>query len=195
VRFASAGRFDAGGEYLVCVADLSGVPQVWGVGRRGWPELLLAPPDRAQTVYLGPRSGQLAVGADVDGNEHTQLLYVPESGATWRALTDDPERIHTFGSFSSDGRQISFAANTRSTRWFDISVLTGRSMARRRAFLLELSPGAVARGSARRAAAATAQHTWRGKLRETRVDARCSGAVLRERLSTRARGTGADRDR
>ena len=120
VRYAYAGRFDAGGRHLVFVSDLGGVPQAWGVGERGWPELLLAPPDRAQTIYPGPRPGQLIVGADVGGNEHTHLLYANEPGAAWRALTERPDRIHNFGSFSPDGSAISFAANTRDQRWFDI---------------------------------------------------------------------------
>jgi hypothetical protein len=122
VRSAFAGQFDAGGNYLVCVADLAGVPQVWGVAPHGWPELLVAPPDRAQAVYVGPRTGQLAVGADVGGNEHTQLLYLDQPGAAWRALTDDRDHIHNFGSFSRDGAVISFAANMGSTRWFDVYV-------------------------------------------------------------------------
>ncbi len=120
VRSAYAGRFDASG-YLVFVADLGGVPQVWGVDGSGWPELLVAPPDRAQTVFPGPRPGQLVVGADVGGNEHTQMLYSDAGpGAPRRALTNTPDRIHTFGSFAANAKTISFAANTRNPRWFDI---------------------------------------------------------------------------
>src|SRR5579871_5636891 len=122
VRYAYAGQFDAGGQHLVFVADLGGVPQVWGIGQQGWPELLLAPPDRAQTLHTGLRPGQLAITADVGGNEHSQVLYVDGPGQAWRALTDDPTRIHHFGSFSADGQRISFAANTRDHRWFDIYV-------------------------------------------------------------------------
>jgi dipeptidyl aminopeptidase/acylaminoacyl peptidase len=119
VRSAYAGRFDANGQ-LVFVADLAGVPQVWAVGDTGWPELLVAPPDRAQTIAPGRQPGQLLVGADVGGNEHTQLLYADGSDSTWRALTDAPDRIHAAGGFSADGSTISFAANTRTPRWFDI---------------------------------------------------------------------------
>jgi len=121
VRSAYAGHFDAGG-YLVFVADLAGVPQVWGVSTAGWPELLVAPPDRAQTIHPGPRPGQLVVGADIGGNEHTQLLYTDAPGDAWQALTDSPERIHAAGSFAPDGNHLSFAANTRNPRWFDIFV-------------------------------------------------------------------------
>jgi dipeptidyl aminopeptidase/acylaminoacyl peptidase len=122
VRSAYAGQFDADGTHLVFVADLSGVPQVWRVAASGWPQLQVAPPDRAQTVHVGPRPGQLAVGADVGGNEHTQVLYVSGPGADWQALTDDAAHIHNFGSFSSDGAAISYAANTRTGRWFDVYV-------------------------------------------------------------------------
>src|SRR4030088_3597457 len=97
VRSASAGQFDASGGHLAFVADLGGVPQVWGVGQRGWPELLVAPPDRAQTIAVGPRTGQLAGGADVGGREHTQLLYVSSPGEAWRPLTDNPQAIHHLG--------------------------------------------------------------------------------------------------
>src|SRR5713226_661240 len=120
VRSAYAGRFDASGEHLVFVADLGGVPQAWGVAEKGWPGLLLAPPDRVQSIHPGPRSGQLAVGADIGGNEHTQLLSAQAPGDPWSALTDNPERIHSFGAFASNGATISFAANTRAPRWFDI---------------------------------------------------------------------------
>jgi dipeptidyl aminopeptidase/acylaminoacyl peptidase len=120
VRSAYAGRFDASGQHLTFIADLGGVPQAWGVAEKGWPELLLAPPDRVQTIHPGPRSGQLVVGADIGGNEHTQLLYSRAPGDPWRTLTDNSERIHSFGGFSSDGTTISFSANTRTSRWFDI---------------------------------------------------------------------------
>ena len=118
VRSAYAGRFDADGEHLVFIADLSGVPQVWSVAQGGWPELQVAPPDRAQTLYVGPKPGQLVVGAD----EHTQLLYVDAPGGGWQDLTDDAEHIHNFGSFRPDGGAISYAANTRTGRWFDVYV-------------------------------------------------------------------------
>src|ERR1044072_642400 len=104
-RSASAGGFEAGGQ-LVFVSDLGGVPQVWGLSGERWPELLLAPPDRAQTIHPGPRPGQLIVGCDIGGNEHTQLLLLDESGSGWTALTDDADHIYNFGAWSADGARI-----------------------------------------------------------------------------------------
>jgi dipeptidyl aminopeptidase/acylaminoacyl peptidase len=121
-RSAYAGRFDASGQHLYFVSDLSGVPQVWAGSGDAWPELLVAPPDRAQDIHPGPRPGQLIVGTDVGGNEHTQLLYMPEPGAPYQALTEDASKIHNFGAWSTDGRRIAYAANTRTTRWFDVYV-------------------------------------------------------------------------
>jgi dipeptidyl aminopeptidase/acylaminoacyl peptidase len=122
VRSAYAGRFDAGGDQLLAIADLSGVPQVWGMRPGDWPELLVAPTDRAQTIWPGPRPGQLVVGADIGGDERTQLLYVPEEGAAWQPLTGSLAHIHQFGGWSADGNRIAYAANLRDQRWFDVYV-------------------------------------------------------------------------
>jgi dipeptidyl aminopeptidase/acylaminoacyl peptidase len=150
-RSAYAGRFDAGGTQLYFVSDLTGVPQVWAHAGDAWPELVVAPPDRAQDIHPGPRPGQLIVGADVGGDEHSQLLYVPELGAPYQYLTHDPSTIHTFGSFSPDGQHIAYSANTRTTRWADI-------------FLRELSSGetrcVLEHDSTNRAVAFTPDGRW-----------------------------------
>ncbi len=122
VGSAYGGRFDASGERVLAIADLSGVPQVWGVRAGDWPELAVAPTDRAQTVWPGPRPGQLVVGADVGGDERTQLLYVPEEGARWQPLTESLAHIHQFGGWSADGNRVAYAANLRDQRWFDVYV-------------------------------------------------------------------------
>ncbi len=121
-RAAVAGRFDADGRRLYTVLDLGPVPQVWAVGDDPWPELVVAPPDRAQEIFPGPRPGQLVVGADVGGDERTQLLLVRRPGAQWEPLTDDPIHIHRFGSWSPDGRRVAYASNARTGRWFDVYV-------------------------------------------------------------------------
>ncbi len=121
-RSAIAGRFDADGRRLYTVLDLGPVPQVWAVGEEPWPELVVAPPDRAQTIYPGPLPGQLAIGADVGGDEHTQILLVRRSVAQWEPLTDDPQHIYRFGSWAPDGRRVSYSSSLRTGRWFDVYV-------------------------------------------------------------------------
>ena len=122
VRSAYAGRFDAQG-YLVFVADLAGVPQVWGVGETGWPELLVAPPDRAQTVHPRPASRPARRRCRHRRQRALAALYVDAPGAAWRALSHDPDVIHSAGAFTADGTTFSFAANSRTQRWFDVYVL------------------------------------------------------------------------
>ncbi len=119
VRAAYGGRFDATGR-LVFVSDLGGVPQVWALTREGWPELLVAPPDRAIAVHPGRRAGQLIVSVDVGGNERLGFLSLEGTRAV--PLTEAPDRIHAFGSWSADGGRIAYAANTRNERWFDVYV-------------------------------------------------------------------------
>src|SRR5690348_10466474 len=106
VRSAYGGRFDASGERVLAIADLSGVPQVWSVRPGDWPELVVAPADRAQTIWPGPRPGQLVVGTDIGGDERSQLLYVPQDGASGQPLTASLAHIHRFGGWSADGSRI-----------------------------------------------------------------------------------------
>ncbi len=129
IRSAYGGRFDAGGRTLLFVADIAGVPQVWALRPGAWPELVVAPNDRAQSIHPGPRPGQLIVAADSVGNEQTQLLLARDGAVT--ALVDDPAHVHRFGSWSTDGRLLSYAANTRDPRWFDVYVRDTESGATR----------------------------------------------------------------
>lgn len=124
-RWAYGGRFDADGKRLYFVSDLAGVPQVWAAGSERWPELVVATPDRAQAVYPGPRAGTLVVMHDVGGDERNQLLLV--DGARRQPLTDAPTRVHHFGDWSADGWRVSFNANGRDSRWFDVYVRDLRS--------------------------------------------------------------------
>lgn len=121
MRSAYAGQFGADGG-LLAISDLANVPQVWSVSNGAWPELVVAPPDRAQVLHTGPRPGQMAVGADVGGNEQTQILLVERPAGQWRPLTEDPGTINHFGTWSQDGRRFSFASNRRAGRWFDVYV-------------------------------------------------------------------------
>ena len=88
----------------------------------GWPELLVAPPDRAQTIHPGPLPGSSSSAPTSAATSTPSCCTSDAPGDAWQALTDDPEHIHNFGSFSPDGASISFAANTRTGRWFDVYV-------------------------------------------------------------------------
>ena len=120
IRSASAGRFGADG-VLHFVADLTGVPQAWALrGTARWPELVLAPADRVQTIHPGPRAGLLVAGTDVGGNEQTQLVLVNDGAAS--IVIDDPAHVYRFGAWSPDAQSFAFVANTRDPRWFDVHV-------------------------------------------------------------------------
>lgn len=119
VRLASAGRFDADGT-LLFVSDLAGAPHVWALRPASWPEVVVAPDDRAQRIFPGPRPGLLGVEWDRGGNERSQLLVVRDGEAT--AVTNDPAHVHHFGAWSPDGRRFAFASNARDPRWFDVLI-------------------------------------------------------------------------
>lgn len=120
VRWAYGGRFDADGKRLHFVSDLAGVPQAWATTGRGWPALVAAPNDRVQSIHPGPGPGKLVVVADVGGNERSRLVLVDGTQVT--PLSEAPDSIHSFGDWSPDGARVSYSANLRDARWFDVHV-------------------------------------------------------------------------
>ena len=78
---------------------------------------------------IGPRRSILAriqassSSAPTSAATSTPSCSTPTApGNPWRALTDDPDRIHTFGSFSADGGDDQLRGQHAHPRWFDIYV-------------------------------------------------------------------------
>ncbi|MCC6174214.1 MAG: S9 family peptidase [Chloroflexi bacterium] len=133
-RAAYAPTFDAGGDRLYFLSDLSGAQQLWSLPLgvpAAWPEPLTAGLDRVTAAYPSPRPGRLVVAADVGGDERTQFHLLDRPGAQPRLLTDAPRTIHTFGGWHPDGRTMAFSANDRDPRFFDVSLLDVESGERR----------------------------------------------------------------
>jgi dipeptidyl aminopeptidase/acylaminoacyl peptidase len=126
VRSAFGPAVDAGGDRVSFISDLTGSPRLWGVpaGVSGaWPEPVAVGVDRVQTVHPSPRPGRVLFGADVGGNERTQLYLVDGVGRFARPLTDAPTAIHQVGGWHPDGRTVAFSTNERDPRHFDVYVL------------------------------------------------------------------------
>jgi len=123
VQSAYAPSFSHDGNHLRFIADITGQPQVFQIDCPGaWPEQLTFGPERVGTVKSSLARPELVFGMDAGGNERQQLYYLSDDGADVRALTDEPEAIHTFGAFSPDGSQIAYAANRRHAAHFDVFI-------------------------------------------------------------------------
>ena len=66
---------------------------------------------------------ELLYVTDDGGDEQYQLHLLNLATAASRPLAVAPGRIHNFGAWSADGRLLSFAANRRDVRFFDVWVI------------------------------------------------------------------------
>src|SRR5215212_10060763 len=132
-RSAYGATFDATGDRLYFVSDLSGTPQLWSVlpgAIESWPEPVAVNLDRVMLAVPSSKPGRLVLGADIGGNERMQLYLIDGLGVAPRLLTSEPTAIHTFGGWHPDGKQIVFSSNERDPRFFDVFTLDVETGAR-----------------------------------------------------------------
>jgi dipeptidyl aminopeptidase/acylaminoacyl peptidase len=123
VRSARTPSFGPDGERLSFLMDTTGVPQVWRLDAPGaWPQQLTFEGERVSFASWSPERDELVFGMDQSGDEHTQLFRLDGDGETVTPLTDDPDAIHNWGGWSSDGERFAFSTNRRDESVFDIYV-------------------------------------------------------------------------
>ena len=123
VRSASAPAFSANGQRVVFLWDITGVPQLWAVDvDGGWPDQLTVYSERVMALFNSPVSDQTVFGMDSGGDERQQLYLLSGNGESIKALTANPQAIHTPGAWTPDGTSFVYASNRRHPALFDIYV-------------------------------------------------------------------------
>ncbi len=74
-------------------------------------------------LAMRPGHNELMFIADDGGDEQFQLHLIDLDSAVPRAVASAPQVIHNFGSWSSDGRLLSYGSNKRARQFFDVYVL------------------------------------------------------------------------
>ncbi|MGE5653149.1 MAG: prolyl oligopeptidase family serine peptidase, partial [Bacillota bacterium] len=121
VRNAGSPTWSPDGERIAYLTNITGVPQVWQVGRKGgYPQQITYLRERISLVTYSPRQDMLIYGMDHGGNERQQLYALSMDGSDARDLSGEPEVVHHFGGWSPDGTQICLASNQRHPAFFDI---------------------------------------------------------------------------
>jgi len=78
-------------------------------------------------LAIRPGYNELMYIADDGGDEQFQLHLIDLDSAVPRALASAPGVIHNFGSWSADGRLVSYGSNKRARQFFDVYVLNVES--------------------------------------------------------------------
>jgi dipeptidyl aminopeptidase/acylaminoacyl peptidase len=124
IRGATSPALSPGADRIAFLTNITGTAQVWMVpAGGGWPEQMTFYPDRVDFISWSPDGSGLIFGKAIGGNENAQLYWLSPDGAQIRALTDNPKVRHNFGSWSRDGKRISYASNKRNPNFFDVYVM------------------------------------------------------------------------
>ncbi|HMF56854.1 MAG TPA: alpha/beta fold hydrolase, partial [Pyrinomonadaceae bacterium] len=130
IRSATAPTFSAQGDRVAFLTNITGTNQVWTVNSQGgWPDQMTFYEDRVDFVEWSPDGSGLVFGKAHGGDENAQLYWLAADGSQVKALTNNPQVRYNFGSWSHDGKRISYASNRRNPDFFDIYVMdvsTGR---------------------------------------------------------------------
>jgi dipeptidyl aminopeptidase/acylaminoacyl peptidase len=130
IRAASSPALSPKGDRLAFLTNITGTPQVWMINAQGgWPEQMTFYSDRVDFVRWSPDGSALVFAKSRGGDENAQLFLLSPDGSEIKALTNAPTVRHNFGSWSHDGRKISYSSNKRNKDYFDVYVMdvsTGR---------------------------------------------------------------------
>ena len=130
IRSATSPALSPDGDRVAFLTNITGTPQVWMISAQGgWPDQMTFYSDRIDFIAWSPDGTGLIFGKSRGGDENAQLFWLTPDGSQIRALTDDPKVRHNFGSWSHDGKKISYASNKRNKDFFDIYIMdvaTGR---------------------------------------------------------------------
>jgi len=130
IRSASSPALSPKGDRVAFLTNITGTPQIWMVNAQGgWPEQMTFYSDRVDFVRWSPDGSGLIFSKSRGGDENAQLFWLSPDGSQIKALTNAPTVRHNFGSWSHDGKKISYASNKRNKDYFDVYVMdvsTGR---------------------------------------------------------------------
>ncbi|HEY0005741.1 MAG TPA: S9 family peptidase [Pyrinomonadaceae bacterium] len=124
IRSAGSATLSPQADRMAFLTNITGTPQVWMISTEGgWPDQATFYPDRVDFVRWSPDGSGLIFAKSIGGNENAQLYWLSPDGSEIKALTNNPKIRHNFGSWSHDGKRISYASNKRNPNFFDVYVM------------------------------------------------------------------------
>lgn len=124
IRSAHGASFSPDGSKVAFLSNLTGVNQVYLVScDSGEPEQLTSYEEPVSFAYFSPVKNEILFGMAKGGNEKTQFFLFDITSKTVRSVTSQPEAIHRFGSWSRDGKFITYSSNIRNGTDFDVYIM------------------------------------------------------------------------
>ena len=145
IRSATSPALMQTGDRVAFLTNITGTAQVWMVNAAGgWPDQLTFYTDRVDFLQSSPDGTGYVFGKAKGGDENAQLYWLSADGSQIRALTNTPKIRHNFGSWSHDGKKISYASNKRNPDYFDIYIMDVGSAREQLVYQQDGSNGALA---------------------------------------------------
>jgi dipeptidyl aminopeptidase/acylaminoacyl peptidase len=116
--------FSPDGKQIAFVSNMNGIPQIWTVlANGGWPHLVTALDDQIQSVIWSPTGDWLAFSLAPGGGMNQQIYITRSDGSSLHRLTDGGKENNWLGSWTRDGKVLTFASNMRSGEAMDAYTL------------------------------------------------------------------------
>lgn len=113
--------FGPGDESIFFKCDITGNHELWEIEQPGqWPRQRTFTGRDLTFASWSPTGEEIAIGMDSEGDEHVQLHLLDAETEKLTQLTDEPDVIHQWGGWNSDGSQFAYAANRRHSAIFDV---------------------------------------------------------------------------
>ncbi|MDT4967934.1 MAG: hypothetical protein QOJ64_2671 [Acidobacteriota bacterium] len=124
IRSSTSPALSPNGDRIAFLTNITGTPQVWMVDAKGgWPEQMTFYDDRVDFVRWSPDGAGLVFAKSKGGDENAQLYWLAPDGSIIKPLTNNPSVRYNFGTWSHNGKKISYASNKRNKDFFDVYVM------------------------------------------------------------------------
>ena len=124
VKASFAAGFNPDASKIIYLNDDTGTRQLYIVSWQGGEQVQLTDfPDSISDYVYSPTEEKVIFSKFEDGNENAQLYFLDVSTKDIRLLTQKKEVRHNLGSFSRDGKYISYASNERNGKDFDVYIM------------------------------------------------------------------------
>lgn len=123
-KVAFGGSFSPDTNNVAFLSNLTGTTQLYLVSRDGGESKQLTDYDEPLSFAIfSPAKNQIMFGMSKGGDEKTQFYLYDIDSQNTKPITNNPDFIYRWGSWSLDGKMITYASNKRNGTDFDVYVM------------------------------------------------------------------------